>query len=137
MSDATRCSHVKPDGERCRANAGQSGYCFAHDPSLKAKRDAARKAGGRKRARGAVVLPTNTPDVPLNDVADVVKLLGTTINQCRRGQLDTRAANAIGQLSSVLLRALTEADVEQRLAALEAALKVRGNGQPGKALRTA
>jgi hypothetical protein len=128
---------MKPNGQRCNANAGQSGYCFAHDPSLKGKRDAARKAGGRKRARGAVVLPMDAPDVPLKTVADVVALLAETINQTRKGALDPKVSNAVGYLGSVLLRALQEHEMEQRLAVLEAALKVRGNGQSGKTLRTA
>jgi hypothetical protein len=104
-------------------------FCAFHDPELASRRAAGRRAGGRKRARGVVVLPMDGADLPLRNIGDVVELLAASVNQVRKGQLDAKVANAVGYLASVLLRALTEADVEQRLAALEAALKVRGNGK--------
>jgi hypothetical protein len=53
-------------------------------------------------------------------------LLGDSINQIRRGELDPRVANAMGYLASVLLKALQQGPIEERLACLEAIL-VRSN----------
>ena len=114
----SRCSHVKKDGERCKANtvAGSSS-CFFHDPAKAAERTAARKAGGHRNK--AAVLPPSTPDAMLEDAGDVARIIGETINQVRRGEVDARIANAIGYLSGVLLRALEADELEERLTALE------------------
>jgi hypothetical protein len=54
--------------------------------------------------------------------------LGASINQLRRGQLDPRVGNAIGYLASVLLRALEQGPLEERLAHLETILGKSGEG---------
>jgi len=64
----------------------------------------------------------NLPAKPLRTVTDVAELLGETINQVRRGELDLRVSNAIGYLSGILLSAIEKGSLEERLAALEAVL---------------
>jgi hypothetical protein len=56
---------------------------------------------------------------------EVGELLEETINRVRQGPFDLRAANAIGFLSGVLLKALDQR-IEERLAHLEAAMTNRG-----------
>jgi hypothetical protein len=70
-------------------------------------------------------LPADTPDMPLQTAADLKVLLATTINSTRRGELGAREANAIAGLSNVLLKAMTTADLETRLAAVEEELRRR------------
>jgi hypothetical protein len=65
-------------------------------------------------------LPPDAPDLPLNSVCDVVRLLGETINQVRTGRLGVNVGNCVGVLAGVLLKAIEGGDLEQRLAALEA-----------------
>ncbi|HUU92209.1 MAG TPA: hypothetical protein VM238_13505 [Phycisphaerae bacterium] len=114
-----QCKGTKADGTPCRANTRTgSEYCFFHDPAKAEEQEAARQAGGR--VGKTRVLPAETPDVPLSSVAEVVGLLGETINQLRRGEIDPRVANAVGYLSGTLLKALQQGDIEQRLADLEA-----------------
>jgi hypothetical protein len=48
----------------------------------------------------------------------------------RRGQLDPRVANAMGYLASILLGALQQGPLEERLQRLEATLGL-GKGQTG------
>jgi hypothetical protein len=79
---------------------------------------AARKAGGIARTR-KLVLPPDLPVKPLHTAAQVVELLGDTINQVRRGELDLRTSNAIGYLSGILLSAIDKSSYEERLATLE------------------
>ena len=50
----------------------------------------------------------------------LVELLGETINQVRKGQIDPRISNAIGYLSGIMLKAMEQGDLEQRLAVMEA-----------------
>jgi hypothetical protein len=53
-------------------------------------------------------------------------LLADSINRLRRGQLDPRVANAIGYLTSVLLKALESGEIEDRLAHLESVICTNG-----------
>lgn len=94
-------------------------YCFFHDPDSAADREAARKKGGRERSRKATVLPADTPDRLLATASDVTALLTETINQVRRGELDTRISNAVGYLASILLTAKERDETEKRLERLE------------------
>ncbi len=130
-SEATagRCRQVKTDGTACQATARTgASYCFFHDPEVAAERTAARRAGGLQRSQKAVILPLESPDLPLRDVADVAGLLAITINQVRRGQLDPRVANAVGYLSGILLKAIEIGGIEERLATLEQVVRSQPAG---------
>jgi len=117
-----QCRYERQGGTRCRANAQtESAFCFIHDPALDTERTAARRAGGIARTRKPV-LPQNLPNKQLQTAAQVVDLLGETINQVRRGELDLRISNAIGYLSGILLSAIEKSAYEERLAALEASV---------------
>jgi hypothetical protein len=61
----------------------------------------------------------------------VVELLSRTVNQTLRGEIDPKVANAVGYLSSVILRAREQGTLEERLAKLEEALEsVRTDARP-------
>ncbi len=114
------CQHVKNDGSRCRANAQRSAeFCFFHDPDKETQREEASRSGGQ--AGAAKVLP-DAPMVAVASSSDVSVLLGKTINQVRRGELDPKVSNAIGYLANVLLKALEQGRVEDTLFAVLAAL---------------
>ena len=132
---AKKCQSRKKNGESCGADA-QSGksLCVFHDPAKAADGRRARRAGGINRSRGATVLPPETPDNPLRNISDVSTLLSESINQLRRGQLDPRVANAVGYLASILLNALDQGPVEERLSRVEATLGL--GGTPRKELAT-
>jgi hypothetical protein len=85
--------------------------------------------GGINRSRTAAVLPGDVPDNPLRNTQEVSTLLAESINQVRRGQLDPRVANSVGHLASILLGALQQGPLEERLARLEAALLNAGTTQ--------
>jgi hypothetical protein len=53
---------------------------------------------------------------------DVSDLLAQSINQLRRGELDPKIANTVGYLSTVLLRALEQGPLQQRMAKVEVLL---------------
>jgi len=126
MQMKRRCEFRKKNGQLCGADA-QSGktLCVFHDPSKAAAGRRARRLGGISRSRGATILPLETPDNPLRNTQDVSVLLGESINQVRRGQLDPRVANAVGYLASILLGALQQGPLEERLQRLEATLNLK------------
>ena len=129
-----RCASRRADGQRCRANA-QSGkrYCFFHDPRQRRRAAAVQRAGGVARTLGTP--PPFLPGEPTGSralekprtVAQVVELLGETINQVRAGELGTRTANALGFLCMNLVNAIEKGILEKRLAELERAVAARGN----------
>jgi hypothetical protein len=118
------CAATKGDGTACGAAAlPGSKFCFFHDPAKAAARRQAQSAGGQ--ANKMATLPADVPDVTVEDGADVVKLLGATINQVRRGEIDPRVANAVGYLSNIVLSATGQRELENRLAELETLVKNR------------
>ena len=116
------CKAVTEDEKPCQASVqAGSEFCCFHDPAKAEEREAAQRAGGSLGK--AKVLPSDTPDAPLASTADVVRFLGQTINQVRRGEIDPKVTNAIGYLAATLLRALEQGDIERRLAELEMILR--------------
>lgn len=130
-TDDGRCTHVKPDGTRCRAKTvrGADRCCF-HDPAAAARTAEGRRRGGEKRA-GALkpaTLSADSPDLPLATVPDVVALLADTINRVRSGRLGVPVGNCIGQLAGTLLKAIEHGDMERRMADVERELAGRRAG---------
>jgi len=112
------CRHIKADGRPCDAlRLHGSEYCFFHDPAKAAERAAAQRSGGQNGR--AAVLPADTPMLTVKTASDVVGLLSETINQVRVGTLDARIGNCVGYLAGIVLKAVEQGDMEERLAALE------------------
>ena len=120
--EGRQCIQVKPDGDRCQAQAlTGSLLCFFHDPAQAGARAAASKRGGEKTR--AAVLPPDTPDAPLRTPSEMSALLDRTINQLLRGQIDSKVANTVGYLMTVKMKTTDLGNLEQRLGALERAVK--------------
>jgi hypothetical protein len=129
---ANKCQFRKKNGTLCDANAqAASGLCVFHDPARAADGRRVRRQGGLNRTRIAAVLTPATPDRALKNSNDVSVLLAESINQVRRGELEPRVANAVGYLSTVLLRALEQGPLEERMAKLEEALLQDQRIEPG------
>ena len=120
---AEKCQFRKADGTICSANAQiGTNLCVFHDPAKQSDGQRARRAGGLARSSPVRALPADAPDVQLGTCQDVSNLLAESISQVRRGELDARAANTIGYLSGILLKALEQGVLEERLLKVEAAL---------------
>jgi hypothetical protein len=110
------CTAPKRDGSRCTTRiVGDSSYCFAHDPTLAAKRAEANARGGRNKRRTRR-LQRLLPET----LKPVVVLLLDAIEEVHRGELAPAQASAIAALSSALVRVYSTGQLEERLAALEA-----------------
>jgi hypothetical protein len=77
-------------------------------------------------------VPGDAEDIEVRDVAGVVALLADSINRVRKAGLDPKIANAIGYLASVLLRALSESELERRIAELERLAQEHQKGAAGQ-----
>jgi hypothetical protein len=119
-----RCSAKNKSGNRCGAwSAAGRDKCALHlDP------ERAAEIGSKHGRRATFPHLSNASDLPhrpLQNMAEVGELLEETINRVRQGPFDLRAANAIGYLAGILLKALDQR-IEERLAHLEAVMT--GNG---------
>jgi hypothetical protein len=115
------CKAQTKSGGPCHAPASEGGLCFCHaHPERLAELG---RQGGRKNRRWKADGP-DLPQRPLKSIGDVGELLEETINRVRQGPFDLRAANSIGFLAGILLKALDER-FEERLADLEAVTSVK------------
>lgn len=126
----TTCIATRKDGSPCKAVA-QSGsrFCFFHDPEKAAERHESKVKGGkagklatlpavkpwRGQAGEVVVLTAVTP-------AELENLLCETIDDVRTGAIDPKVANAVGYLVGSIVKVKEVMLIEDRLAAIEAAI---------------
>lgn len=122
--DRKPCHALTANGSACQASAiDGSDYCFFHDPAKADERREAQSTGGKQNKMK--VLADDVPDIAVRDCRDVVALVSETINQVRKGQIDPRVANAVGYLANVLIKAVEQGDIEQRIKELEDLVKIR------------
>jgi hypothetical protein len=108
------CQGKTRTGSACRAPAGSGGLCFFHANPGRAV--ALGQIGGRKNRRPVVEL-----QIPDNmTAADVRNLTGQAIRLLLAGELRAREAGALAQLCNLLFRFIPAADLEARVAMLEA-----------------
>ena len=80
----------------------------------------------------AVPLGADTPDYPLGNPIEVSNVLAASINQLLRGKLEPKIGNALGYLATVLLKALEQGPLENRLAKIESTLASYTEQQSGE-----
>ena len=73
----------------------------------------------------------DTPHYPLGNPKEVSTVLAASINQLLRGELDPKIGTALGYLSTVLLKALEQGPLEDRLDKIEAILAAHTEQHPG------
>ena len=110
------CQATRKDGRPCtiRALTG-SRFCFAHDPAKAEARDAARRRGGRGKARIARVERL----VP-GTLRPVLTLLLTTLTETHAGTITPAQAGALSAVAGAIVKVYQAGVVEDRLAELEA-----------------
>jgi hypothetical protein len=115
--DQLRCESVTRNGRACPAKPIAGGrFCFFHEPTVASERSAARKRGGRNK----VQVPTrDAPHVSLDNAGGLRRLLESTINEVRRGEITPKVASVIGYLATIDLKVIETCDLERRLADLE------------------
>jgi len=71
--------------------------------------------------------------VNLKQPQDVRRLLARVVNMSLGNEIETGRANSIGQLCTILLKAMQETDLELRIGALEKAIEVQNEQDIRKA----
>ena len=116
-----QCSAKNRNGKRCGAWAvtGATQCALHSDP------ERAAEIGSKHGRRVTFPSPPDAlPHRPLKNIGEVGELLEETINRVRQVPFDLRAANAIGFLAGILLKALDQR-LEERLAHLEAVMSIK------------
>ncbi len=119
-----QCQATKQSGEPCHAAAGEAGFCFTHDATKGKERALARRNGGLKRitphVADAALVSKET-----RTIKDVMTILDYALqeslvlsNSIQRGRLLVSIAHGY-------IEALKIGEIEQRLEAIEMALKMR------------
>ena len=119
-----QCKATNSRGEPCQAAAGDSGYCFWHDPAKAAQCRAARSKGGRARHGRHIDKGAGGP-VEIRSVADVIALLVRAVNDTLTMEISLQRARVLGYLAGGALKCLEIGDLEERVAELERVLKER------------
>ena len=120
-----QCQGKNRRGEPCNAPAGDSGLCFWHAPARAKERAEARSRGGRARHGRTIGATGDAGPVSVQTMAEVVTLLERAVNDVLRLENSLQRARTIATLANVVIKALEFATLEERIAALEAALKTR------------
>ena len=121
-----RCKGTKGEGKYpCNAVPGASGYCFMHDPDRGAERAAARRRGGR--GRHTPHSDAALPSTEIRTLDDVRGLLGYALAEALVGDNSIQRTRALVAIAGAFVEAIKVGELEQRLAALEAAQKVEGS----------
>lgn len=114
-SEPKRCAGTRKDGTRCTANVmGRGDFCFAHDPTKAAQRQAARVKGGANSATRAR-LDRLVPATLRPMIGDLL----TALEEVHKGTLDPKRASAMAALAGAIVRAYAVGVLEDRVAALE------------------
>lgn len=123
-----QCQAKKRDGEPCSAAANETGFCFAHDATKGKERALARRKGGLQRITPHVadvsIVPKETRSIEgVMTILDYAlqESLGLS-NSIQRGRLLVSIAHGY-------IEALKVGEMEQRLEAVEMALKLRKKEQ--------
>jgi len=100
QTDKTRCSAITKRGQRCQGTPRpSSNYCFAHDPSLAAKRKTARVKGGKNSSRAArleKLMPSR--------LRPAFARLERALQEVHDGSLDPRRATAMASLAGGMVK---------------------------------
>jgi hypothetical protein len=137
----TPCAFIRPDGTQCPAPRLKTGpYCYFHEPSLKEKRDLARRVGGinaQKRGRrkpdyhielrdGEMILPKDIVDtlpaesrVVLDSTDALVDLMERTLTLAFAGRASPQLVNSITHAINAARQVLETAVLEKRIRELE------------------
>lgn len=116
------CQFTKDNGDSCKAKTVKdSPFCVFHNPEYQETRRIAARNGGLNSRKNSLDLPQRTIRTP----NDVVLVLEETLNYLRAGNIHPNYSNAIFIGCNVLLKALEQSEVMQRIEAIENTLNMK------------
>ncbi len=124
-----RCLGIKRDGSRCTVSVEPpQTYCWWHAPENASQRKQAASRGGKRAGRGR----------PQSEISRIKERISGLADDVLSGNVDRSDAAVVGQLLNINLRAITvelqvreQAELVERMEAIEEALKARKKGWYG------
>jgi hypothetical protein len=113
------CPATTATGVPCRAAPLDSGWCFAHDPSLDDVRDEARKRGGRNSSTVARALA----DLP-DPIAEALARLRVALRDVHDGKLTPARAAAVANVARAIVAVYDTHVADVRLTRIEEHLTI-------------
>ncbi len=107
QTDGPACSAPTKTGKPCRGRPAESGYCFAHDPATKDKREAARVKGGENSSHAArleKLLPSR--------LRPTFDRLEAAMKEVHEGRLDPRQATAMTSVAGAMVKIIKAGEAE-------------------------
>lgn len=119
-----KCKATRRDRTPCPNAAGESGYCFTHDPARGKERAEARRRGGEHH-RTPKVADSSAVKTPIRDVPGVMQLLDVAALDTLAQENSPQRTKALVAVALAFFKGLEVGEIEQRLGAIEMALKMR------------
>ena len=126
LSNQASCKAKRSDGLPCRAPAGDTGWCFFHNPAFEAERVEASSRGGSRKA-------VSLPEVRPLSTEQARGVLASVLSGLLEGSIDPTTARAAGYLVQVDRTVFEKEEFERRIESLEA-LSATRNGARSSAL---
>ncbi len=119
-----QCQAAKRNGEPCNASANETGFCFTHDATKGKERAIARRNGGLKRITPSVADKSLVPK-ETRTITDVMTILDYALQESLVLQNSISRGRLLVSIAHGYIEALKVGEMEQRLEAVETALKMR------------
>ncbi len=120
-----RCTGTNRDGKPCSAQVWRDGLCRWHHPDLASERDEWRRKGGAGRSN------LNRADKRLpRSHRDVRDTLLRALSAVEGGELEPPKAQAMASLARAFVTVAESGELDERLAALEAAAGLEDTRTP-------
>jgi len=120
-----KCKAETQNGTPCRAAAGADGFCAFHSPAHGKARATGRKRGG-ERHRTPKVADSSAVKTPIRDVPGVMQLLDVAALDTLAQENSPQRTKALVAVALAFFKGLEVGEIELRLEAIEAALKLGG-----------
>jgi hypothetical protein len=116
-----RCNEMTKAGNRCKAVAVEGGLCAFHADPTRAAR-LGRKGGRRNRRRPPHRVKQFAPPRTAKEIREI---LSTTMADIQNGQTEPKIGSVLAYVGAALLKAIETTETEERLDALERAVKLQ------------
>ena len=119
-----QCQATKRNGEPCNASANETGFCFMHDASRGRERAEARRRGGLQRITPSVADKSLVPK-ETRTITDVMTIFDYVLQESLQLSNSIPRGRLLVSIAHGYIEALKVGEMEQRLEAVETALKMR------------
>lgn len=119
-----QCEANNKDGEKCKAFANESGFCFMHDTSKGIERAIARRNGGLATKKPHYADAERLPD-SIRKIEDVFIVLDYALSETVGLDNSINRGRLLVSIAHGFIEALKIGELEKRLEAIEIALKTR------------